>query len=319
MKIDHVLLIGFGAPETADDVGPYLDRFAREYGIPPERLKKVEAQYREIGGFSPYNESVFHFNQELRWSLARHLINVPVFLGMKNWTPFIKETVADLRHQGLKHGLGVVLAPHRSPASFDGYVRAVEAAVAETGAHLSYEYLESWHAHPLFVAAHADALGDVLVRLGDELDETCVLFAAHSIPARVAASSRYAEEILESSALVAAAAHAKHWKVAYHSQSGRPGESWLGPDPAQVLKEIAAAGMRHAVFVPIGFAADNAEVRYDLDIAAKAETRALGMSYARAAAVLESAKVVRMFTDLIRNRIEAEEAAGAARGSYGTA
>ncbi len=316
--IDHVLLIGFGAPATPDEVDPYLDRFGREYGIPSQRLDKVRDQYRQIGNVSPYNEAVLHFYQELRWSLARHLVPTPIFLGMKNWEPFLKDVLGGVRHEGHHHGLAVILAPHRSPASYDTYVRALEAAVAELGGTpLTYEFLESWHTYPLFIEAHAEAVKDVLQKIGELAENACVIFTAHSIPERGPETLRYVNEVRESSERIARAAGSKNWKIAFQSRSGNPSESWVGPDPSEALRAAAREGTKHAIFVPVGFLCENAETRYDLDIAAKAEARALGIGYWRSAAVLEGIPIVRMFTELIQNRLGYGAALAAARSAHG--
>lgn len=296
--IDHVLIIGFGAPARPDEVGPYLEGFARGREVSPDRIEKVARQYEAIGGFSPYNARVLEFSGRLSLELAARGIKLPVFVGMRNWSPRLEQTLAGVRQGGFKKGLGVVLAPHRSEASFDRYLESVARAKTSAGAvQVDYEYLAPWHENPLFIEAAAGRFLKSVSFAGENGGDPAVVFSAHSIPRAMALNSRYAEEVVQSSARVARRAGISRWSVAYHSEYG--GGEWLGPDVASVLARLAAEGERRVVFVPIGFLCDNAEILFDLDIAAKNRARDLGIEYRRAATVLDHPAVVRMFAELI--------------------
>ena len=298
MVPDHVLVIGFGGPTKPEEVRPFIEEVARGFNIPEARLKEVERHYEAIGGRSPYNELTFKLVSQLEESLKQNRFRVPVFVGMRNWHPFLKETISEIKERGLKKGVGVILAPHRSEVSFERYLKNVEEARRAVGAEeIEYEYLPSWHAHPLFIQAQAEFVGKIYDPLtAEEKGSTHLLFTAHSIPVAMAEKSRYVEEIKESSSLVVRALQVSHWGVAYQSRSGSPREPWLGPDLLTVIRELK---QKTVLLVPIGFLCDNAEVLYDLDIEAKEAAGKSGVRYLRAPTVTGHPKFTALLTELI--------------------
>ncbi len=301
MSPDHVLIIGFGGPTRPQEIQPFLENVTRGLSIPPRRLQEVLQHYAAIGGASPYHAHTRQFAESLTNRLRGLGVDLPVFVGMRHWHPFLSSTIPDIFNRGLRQGLGFILAPHRSDASFNRYVEAVEQAIQETYAHgLQYSYLQSWHDHPLFIEAQAEAVQAVLESLPLELRQTThLIFSAHSIPQAMARCCAYDQEIRHSSASVAQTLGHPFWTVAYQSRSGKPDEPWLQPEVSSVLKRLAHEGVTDVVFVPIGFLCDHAEVLYDLDIEARAEAKELKLRYSRAATVMDHPKFVKMTAALI--------------------
>ena len=305
---DHILVIGFGGPTKPEEVRPFLEGVTRGAKIPEERLREVEHHYQQTGGFSPYNSHAERLFGKLAARLKESGVALPCFLGMRNWRPFLAEPLRRIKEQGLRHGLGVILAPHRSEPSFERYIRAVEAAKAEAGAtEVQTEYLGPWHDHPLFIRAQAERVKEAW---GPEPPRdwagTVLLFTAHSIPLAMAKASRYEREILMSSARVAAALGGYQWSIAYQSRSGPPSQPWLEPSTEAVLRALAAAGRRRVIAVPIGFLFDHTEVLYDLDIEAKEAARAAGLEFTRAPTVMDHPDFVGMLATLIQQQVSAQ-------------
>lgn len=298
MNFDHVLVIGFGGPEKPEEVRPFIQEVSRGFNIPEARLKEVERHYEAIGGRSPYNELTFKLVSQLEESLKRNRFRVPVFVGMRNWRPFLKETISEIKKRGFKKGVGVILAPHRSEVSFERYLKNVEEARRAAGAEeIEYKYLPSWHAHPLFIQAEAELVGKIYDPLtAEEKSSTHLLFTAHSIPVAMAGKSRYVEEIKESCSLAARALQVSHWSLVYQSRSGSPREPWLEPD---ILSVIKGTGFKTVLLVPIGFLCDNAEVLYDLDLEANEAAGKSGIRYLRAPTVAGHPKFTALLTELI--------------------
>ena len=312
-SFDHLLLIGFGGPTKPEEVRPFLEIVTRGAKIPEQRLREVEHHYHQTGGFSPYNSHAARLSEKLSGKLAAAGATVPAFLGMRNWNPFLADTLREIKGRGLSRGLGVVLAPHRCEASFERYVRAVEQAKAEAGAQeVQTEYLAPWYDHPLFAQAQAGRVREVWGGDGDgggpDWASTVLLFTAHSVPVEMARASRYEREVLISGARVAAELGGYQWSVAYQSRSGPPAQPWLGPDPAAVLRDLARAGKRRVVAVPIGFLFDHTEVLYDLDIEARQAAEAAGLEFTRAPTVMDHPKFVGMLAALVQQQTRAEGA-----------
>ncbi len=308
MAVDHLLMIGFGGPTSPQEIQPFLEEVTRGLHIPSSRLREVAHHYEAVGGRSPYNEYTLRLFEKLQAGLQARGITLPVFLGMRNWHPFLKDTLADIQRRRLTHGLGIVLAPHRSFASFEKYLNNVEDAKAHAGAaHIRYEYLQPWHSHPLFIEAQADQVRRTLTTLNpDDQRLAHLIFSAHSIPVEMAQRSQYAEEFRASSEAVAQALGRGSWSLAYQSRSGSPQQPWLEPDVGSAIRAAAGAGARQVVVVPVGFLCDNVEVLFDLDIEAKAEAERTGLRFARASTVMDHPTFVEMFTELIEAALRRE-------------
>ena len=305
MKFDHVLLIGFGGPTRPEEVKPFLEEVTRGLRIPEARLQEVVRHYELTGGSSPYNEHAFRLMEKLKPSLTAAGVTLPVFIGMRNWHPFLKETLQEIKQRGLRNGIGVICAPHRSPASFEKYLNNVEEAKQNAGAQeVLYDYVKPWHDHPFFIQAQADLVRAVLDLLSpQERTAAHLLFSAHSIPLEMAQGCRYEQEFRESSALVAQECAHAAWSIAYQSRSGSPRQPWLEPDVLALLRQMKEEGKRQVVLVPVGFLFDHTEVLYDLDIEARLEAERIGLKYSRASTVMDHPKFVSMFTRLIQEQI----------------
>ena len=151
MTTDAVLLLAFGGPTAPDEIRPFLQTVVRGRRIPAERLEAVAHHYEDIGGKSPLNELTFAQADGLR---ARLGARTPVYVGMRNWAPYIADVVQHMATDGVRSALGLVLSPHAHEASRDRYVEGVAAACATIGAAApTFRWPPSWHAHPLFVRA----------------------------------------------------------------------------------------------------------------------------------------------------------------------
>ena len=304
MNFDHILLIGFGGPTKPEEIWPFLQNVTRGIPIPEERLRAVEHHYHDVGGRSPYNDYTVRLFNKLHAKLNEKSVSLPMFLGMRNWNPLLKEVLAEIHQKGLKRGLGIILAPHRCDASYEKYIRNVEEANHWPDARpIHYDYLNAWHEHPGFTGAQAEELKKVLIGKTD----TPVIFSAHSIPVEMAQKSKYTEEVTASSDLVAKKLGLSDWQVAWQSRSGpstgseqaSPRQPWLEPDVVSVIRDLKAKGKTAVTVVPIGFLCDNVEVLFDLDIEAKREAEKLGMRYSRASTVMDHPKFVAMLAELI--------------------
>jgi ferrochelatase len=299
---DSVLLIGFGGPTKPDEIRPFLSSVVRGRNVPPERLEVVAHHYEAIGGSSPYNELTFRQAASLQDRLSEDGMPVPVYVGMRNWPPLLAETLREMAAAGRRRAVGVILAAHRSPTSWERYQRDVEEAQEATGETApAFTYLPPWHAHPLFAAAQAarieEATGYSPVAWPAAVP---LLFTAHSIPVRMAEGCRYREEVEESAAAVAGQLGAPRWSVAWQSASGDGRVPWLGPDVNDVIRQLAAQGVREVVLAPVGFLCDHVEVLYDLDVEARQTVDDCDLRLARCGTVGDHPLFIRMLAQLVR-------------------
>ena len=247
-----VLLLAHGAPE---DVESYL--FLVRGGRPasPKVLEEVRSRYEAIGGSSPL----------LSWTRAQAaalegLLGIQVFYGMRNWRPFIRETMDRAREAGVERIAAIALAPQYSDLSVGLYIRRTEEAAREAGVTAGIVWAKSYHAEPLLIEAFSERARSL------DAPADRFLFTAHSLPERtLATGDPYDRETRATAAAVAARLSLRGYDFAYQSQ-GFTDDRWLGPTVEARLDQYAAEGVRAVTLHPIGFVCDHVEILYDVDI-----------------------------------------------------
>ena len=263
---DAVVLMAYGSPERLDDVPAYYADIRGGRPVAPEHLEDLVARYRRLGieESSPLNA----ITEETRAALEREL-QLPVFTGMKHWAPRIADAAEAAVANGAERIVGLVLAPHYSALSIEGYRDQLEQALA---ARAELDFVHSWHLEPGFVELLADRIRGA---------DAHVVFTAHSLPARILEmGDPYKDQLLETSSAVAAAAGIESWSFSFQSESPT-GEPWLGPDILDHLAALHTDGVKHVLVCPVGFVSDHLEIRWDLDVEAQEKAAALGMRLER--------------------------------------
>lgn len=310
--IDAVLLVAFGGPTAPAEIRPFLGNVARGRRIPPARLEEVAHHYERMpGGRSPLNELTARQARALAEALRAEGPALPVFVGMRNWHPYLHETLAEMAGQGTRRALGIILSPLRTEASWERYMGDVAQARAAVAAAPEVVFAPAWFEHPRFVAAVVDrcrrALDDVPA---GERAATPLVFTAHSVPVPMAEASPYVADFAAAARAVAEALGHGRWCLAYQSRSGSAREPWLEPDVNDVLKELGGQRGRHAVVVPLGFVCDHVEVLYDLDVEARATAASAGLTLHRAGAVNDHPDFIAALADLVRSHRSPETSRG---------
>jgi ferrochelatase len=255
-----VLLLAHGAPERLEDVECYLSFVRNGRPASPQILEEVGHRYAAIGGSSPL----------LRWTRAQaealeRWLGIPVFFGMRNWHPFIRETMERVREAGVERLAAVCLTPQFSELSVGLYIQRTEEAKREAGVTAEISWAKSFHDEPLLIEAFAERL-EAVGQASRPVSSERVLFTAHSLPEKALANGDpYDRETRATAAAVAARVGLTDFDFAYQSQ-GMTDDRWLGPTVESCLERYAAEGVREVVVDPIGFVCDHVEVLYDIDI-----------------------------------------------------
>jgi ferrochelatase len=261
-----VVLMAYGSPERLADVPAYYADIRGGRPIAPEQLDDLVARYRRLGveEHNPLNA----ITEETRAALERD-VGLPVFTGMKHWTPRIGDAAEDALATGAGVIVGLVLAPHYSRLSIAGYRAQLEEALAGRA---DLRFIESWHEFEPFVDVLAARVRGTTAH---------VVFTAHSLPARILEEGDpYEEQLRETCRLVADRGALAEWSFSYQSESPT-GEPWLGPDILDHLADLHANGVREVLVCPVGFVSDHLEIRWDIDVEAQERARELGMSLRR--------------------------------------
>jgi len=259
--------MAYGSPERLADVPAYYSDIRGGRPIRPELLEDLVERYRRLGidQGSPLNA----ITEETRAALEAELGDVPVFTGMKHWTPRIADAADAAVSAGADTVVGLVLAPHYSAMSIAGYRTQLDQAL-DGRAELAF--IDSWHDEPGFIELLADRVRGTGAH---------VVFTAHSLPARILeAGDPYRDQLLETSRLIAERAGLDDWTFSFQSES-ETGEPWLGPDILDHLEELHERGITEVLVCPVGFVADHLEIRWDLDHEAAEKARELGLNFRR--------------------------------------
>jgi protoporphyrin/coproporphyrin ferrochelatase len=235
---------------------------------------------------------------------------LPVSVGLAHSTPRIEDTLAELSKKGLSRIFAIVMAPHRSPASYDKYVRLVKKALAALGTRgldpLQITYAPEWHTRSGFIHAIEQNVKNAYSQLasgGTKADRAELIFTIHSIPSPMASSSPYVAQSGETAKLVAERLGMPYYHVAYTSRSGKPGDSWLEPDLGDCLEQRASEGLSSCVVAPIGFLVDHMEVLFDIDIQAQARAKKVGIRMVRSETVGFHPSFIAMLSSLVEESL----------------
>jgi ferrochelatase len=279
---------------------PFLENVTRGRGIPTERLAEVAEHYLHFGGVSPING----INRALIGQLRLQLPDLPVYFGNRNWDPFVEDTVAAMRDNGVRRAAVFTTSAWGGYSSCRQYVEDIaraRAAVGEGAPELVK--LRQYFDHPLLIEMFADGIAAAARELPPDLrDEARLVFTAHSIP--LAADERhgprlYSRQVRYATRLVAAAAKYTEYDQVWQSRSGPPQIPWLGPDVADHLNVLAEQGTRAVIVCPIGFVADHIEVVWDLDYELRQQAEGAGIAMVRATTPNADPRYARLAVSLI--------------------
>ena len=297
-KSTAVLLLAHGSPDRAEEVPEFLKYVTSGRPMPSAAVEEIAHRYSLIGG-SPLTELTMRQGQALS-----RAVRMPVYVGMRNWKPFISDVVKAIVGDGIQHVIAICMAPQNSRTSVGLYRRAVE---AERGDAFSLDFVESWHDHPLLVKAFAEKLrigwNRACVEAGVQVP---IIFTAHSVPQRtIAEGDPYEAQAYETAQLVARAADLSpnDWMFGFQSQ-GLAGGPWIGPTVEEAIVRCNEAGHPSVFIQPIGFLCDHVEVLYDIDIAFKDFAEKRGMTLRRADSLNDSPSLIAALADIARSRIQ---------------
>jgi len=294
-----VLLLAHGTPNTVDEIPEYLRNVVSGRPMPQAVVEEIQYRYSLIGepkGHSPLTDLTMEQGRLLAEALGE-----PVYVGMRNWRPYIVDVVKQMRADGVEEAAVICLAPQNSRTSVGLYRRAAQ---AESGG-MKLDFLEGWAHEPLLADAFADRLRTAQAKLITETGAAApVLFTAHSVPCRTiqvaqansgepvlwpagrpdsseATPDPYPVEAKFTAWMVAERMpEIPAWYFAFQSQ-GASGGPWIGPAVQDTLGALAAGGAKTVILQPIGFLCDHVEILYDIDIDFKAQAAKLGIRLER--------------------------------------
>ena len=309
-----VILLAHGAPDRLEDIPAFLLNVRSGRPLPPAAVEEITEHYRLIGlrdGAEPGEASpLTRLTLRQAAALQEHL-GLPVFVGMRNWRPYIADAIQQATEQGLEQVTAICLAPQNSRTSVGLYRQRLEEARQKAAPRLAVDFVESWHDHPGFIGALCERLNDALEQIESVADveptgPVPVIFTAHSVPERtIREGDPYADQVRRTASLVAESVERRieAWSLAFQSQGMTP-EPWIGPTVESEIDRRAAAGHRRILVAPVGFVCDHVEVLYDIDIVLREHARTRGVTLFRTESLNDSPLFIEALADLVNRQLQ---------------
>jgi ferrochelatase len=320
-----VLLLAHGTPDVLGEMAAYLGKVTGGRPLPQAVVEELQHRYQQIGlGETPGAEAP----PLTKWTLIQANLlersldrngdpDIRVYVGMRNWHPYIADTIAQMRLDGVTHIKAICLAPQNSRTSVGLYRKAVLAAADG----LEVDFVAGWAEHPLLAQAFAERLWPVwALACAQSGQRVPVLFTAHSVPCRTVMTKTagdgtseppdtYAIEAKRTAELVAehmapVGFGEKDWYFAFQSQ-GISGGPWIGPTVEDILKAIKEEGYVGVVMQPVGFLCDHVEILYDIDVAFTEKAHELGLKLWRAESLNDSEILIDALTEIASGKYKA--------------
>jgi protoporphyrin/coproporphyrin ferrochelatase len=313
----HLLIVAFGGPTPgccerfSPCPGEAYCFVSGIFGDNPARKARVDEvveHYKELGGFSRFNEITEAQAAALQAELKRRGIELAVHVGYDHWRPHIADKVAELA--GANEFITLVMSPHQSSVSWDGYLRRVSEGLER----LPEDKRPRWAGvcepiwnKPGFIEALADRVNEAAAKLQADLtrSDTGLVLSAHAVPMPIVRTSQYVEQINETAQLVAERVKASNWIVGYQSAPSDSKIEWTKPFLESAIDQLAESGARKIIAAPIGFLCDNVEVLYDLGIEGQNHAQKAGLAFQAAEAVNTHPAFINMLADNVQATLAA--------------
>lgn len=295
-----VLLLAYGGPNLLDDIPAYLNDIRGGRPTPQHLLDEITHRYQLIGGRSPLLEITCSAAARLQTA-----VGLPVYVGMRHWTPSIGQTVANMAGDGVTHAVVICMAPHYSTMSIGAYRARLDEALAAVDKGFTVTFVESWHTQPDYLDGIAANVRRTLMRFNPaDREHVMTVFTAHSLPELIVErGDPYPAQLRETAGLVAnrLGLVSDRWMFSFQS-AAQTGTPWLGPQIEALVPELALAGEMNLVVAPVGFIADHVEVLYDLDIGVQAIARSAGVRVERTPMLNDSPPLIAALADLVQRQ-----------------
>jgi ferrochelatase len=292
-----VLLLAHGAPDRLEDIPAFLLNVRDGRKLPDAVVKEIVRRYSLIGG-SP----LLRLTTLQAEGLAK-LLGRQVYVGMRNWKPFISEAVRQIKADGVEGVVALCLAPQNSRTSIGLYKKYLFEDVERLAPDVQVDFIENWHDHSGLVEAFRERVATALARVQAAGGPVPVIFTAHSVPEKtIQGGDAYEQQVRETAALVAKAVGLKEFSVAFQSQ-GMTAEPWIGPTVESLIDQLAAQGQRHVLLAPVGFVCDHVEVLYDIDVFFREYGKTRGVTVYRSASLNDSPLFIQALAAMVTERL----------------
>lgn len=307
-----VLLLQMGGPDSLPAIEPFLynlfsDRDIIRIGpaflqptiarfIARRRSKKVMEYYKKIGGRSPIRELTGQQGAELEAALGQ---DYRCFVAMRYSKPDTAEALAAIAREGITNVIALSLYPHYSRATVGSSINELERELKKLTNPPGITYIRQFYDHPLYIAALAEKVERGLAGF-PERNGVQLVFSAHGLPQSfIDSGDPYLEHIQATVRLTMEQFGGVSHHLAFQSRAGPV--KWLEPSTEAKIAELAAAGCKQMLMVPLSFVSDHIETLYEIDIQYREEANSLGIEdFRRTEALNSSPAFISCLAELVR-------------------
>ncbi len=298
-----ILMMAYGSPESLDDMAAYLSDIRGGRPMSPEFVEEFRSRYAQIGGKSPLNALTFEQANNTEKELHKRGHNVKFYVGMRHWTPWIKDAVAHMHADGITQAVAIVMAPHYSSMSIGRYWQKVNEAQETAGNKIQFTFIDSWCRQSKLIDAQVAKVRAAQKKFAPT-DKVKLVFSAHSLPERLLKmGDPYDHELKKNATAITQHLGSVDWMFCYQS-AAKTGEPWLGPQIEEVIPTLAKEGYQHILSAPIGFVCDHVEVLYDIDINGQQIARTNGVHLERTDMMNSDPTFISAIADAIEEKIK---------------
>lgn len=308
MSKKAVLMMAYGSPEDVSGMECYLFDIRGGRPMSKEFIAEFQHRYSLIGGRSPLTALTYEQAKATSNALKARGYDWPVYVGMRHWSPWIKDVIGQMYIQGIEEAVAIVLAPHYSKMSIGKYWKKVEDAQEMVGSDIKFSMVESWYGQPKFLEVVEAHVREALQKFPADA-RVKVVFTAHSLPERlIKMGDPYDDQLKDNARLVAERIGGLDWMFSYQS-AAETGEPWLGPQIEDVVVDLAEQGYEHMLVAPIGFVCDHVEILYDIDIESKQIADEHGINLQRIESMNTDPVFIEAIVDAILEKVPVPEPA----------
>lgn len=284
-----VLLLNLGGPDNLDNVEPFLYNLFSDpeiitlpsfltwmngplaFIISRSRAPLSREGYASIGGSSPQLETTLAQGRALEKALASRGVEAKTYVAMRYWHPFTEEALEAVKADGVQRLVVLPLYPQFSISTSGSSLRLLERVYYQDQQlrQMRNVVIPAWYNRPGYI----DALARLVMEKCDTYErphEPHIFFSAHGLPKKYIETlgdpymTQTEATVVSVMAKLRSLGYTNEHTLAYQSRVG-PVE-WLRPYTDDKIRELAAAGVKDMVTVPISFVSEHIETLEEIDV-----------------------------------------------------
>src|SRR5580692_3382788 len=255
----------FCDPDIINFPGSFLARKPLAKLISTTRAKVVRQHYAEIGGGSPIRRLTVQQGRALERAPFEELVLLPLY-------------------------------PHYSFATTGSSLKEWNRRYKPS---VSVHFIDHFFDHPDYIAGIVERINGVLRKV-PRPDEVQLVFSAHGLPMTlVEKGDPYPRQIEQTVQMIRQlGAWTNPHVLCFQSRVGP--QKWLQPSLTSTIEKMARSGIKRMLVIPISFLTEHIETLHEINIEAREEAEALGVSeFYMMPALNDSPLLIRALADLV--------------------